>query len=119
MTLPIGHFAFGAMVTALFLIASGYHRRIGRDIFVSVLGGVWALVPDMSAVIPELRVLHETIVSNIFMFHGILDYYQGPAVAFDIVLSMVFVVGMVVSFLLIVVIEHDSIGGVWHLTPDT
>lgn len=78
MSMAIAHFALGATLTALlvtFVVPRTPYSRV-----IVVLGGVWAMVPDLHWVLPayraELRALSDSIVANVFWFHPLVDAYD-------------------------------------------
>ncbi|SFR67864.1 hypothetical protein [Halogeometricum limi] len=75
MSLAITHFAFGAAVTMLVVTFLAPRLRFPRT--VSVLGGIWAMVPDAHHVSPAytefFRSIQESVYANVFWAHGYLD----------------------------------------------
>ncbi|WP_396613370.1 hypothetical protein ACH9L7_17225 (plasmid) [Haloferax sp. S1W] len=75
MTLAIGHFAFGAALTALAVALFAPRFRFHRTVV--VFGGLWAMVPDFFHVTPIgvafFRELHDTTAANLFWGHRMLD----------------------------------------------
>lgn len=83
MSLAITHFVFG-MGTTILVIAF-YHRNFDEyNITVPVLGGIWAMVPDVVHIGYALglsnvyessvgMLMSNLAISNIFWFHGLFD----------------------------------------------
>jgi hypothetical protein len=74
MSLALGHFAFGAMLTALVVALFG--SRIPFPRTVVLLGGVWALVPDAAKLAPgnpRLIAFHDGPWADLFWLHQTLD----------------------------------------------
>jgi hypothetical protein len=71
--LGITHFAVGAAGgTAL-------NGKLGRDrLVVPVASGIFAMLPDSNKIVNTRAadVLHDTILSNLFWFHGALDLME-------------------------------------------
>lgn len=70
------HVGVAVLVTTLIL----YVITPGREYrwVVIVVSGSWAIVPDLYWVVPSLRPIlkphvHDTVVANLFWFHGWLD----------------------------------------------
>ncbi|WP_255197380.1 hypothetical protein [Halorarius litoreus] len=75
MSLAIAHFAFGAAITVLvvtYLVPGVRYPRL-----VALLGGVWAMVPDVHWVSPvaaaQLKAIHGSPVVDVFFLHHTLD----------------------------------------------
>lgn len=85
MSIAVTHFAVGQACTTALLAALGAGDR--RRFALTVAGGAWALVPDALAPYAPLWVatgLRETVLANLFWFHGVLDAVDGgrsPGVA--------------------------------------
>ena len=73
MTLAIGHFALGVAGTITFLLASGLYRRVRHPGVVAIFGGLWSLVPDAHQFLPVRPWVHESVYTNLFWFHRLLD----------------------------------------------
>jgi hypothetical protein len=75
MSLAVTHFAVGATLTILVVTYLVPGVRYPRA--VTILGGLWAMVPDAHWVSPvavtELRALHRSPVVDVFWFHHLLD----------------------------------------------
>lgn len=75
MSMAVGHFAVGAMATALLLTFVA--PRFLQSPTVLVAGGVWAMVPDVHHVLPVgselVRSFHMTAWSNVFWAHLYFD----------------------------------------------
>lgn len=100
MSLALAHFAIGATLTTLcvtYLIPGVRARSL------IVLGGVWAMLPDIWRITPryqfEIRVFHASPWADIFWFHATLDRV-------DPMDSQVFAFGMLLVFLVITVIAE-------------
>lgn len=72
MSLAITHFATGA---ALALLISHWASIEDHDALVMVLGGIWAMVPDLEKIHADgvLSALHDSVLANVFAFHRALD----------------------------------------------
>jgi hypothetical protein len=75
MSIALGHFAFGSAMTVLvvaYLVPDVPYPRL-----VALLGGGWAMVPDVSWISPvfaaELRQYHDTWIADVFWLHGTMD----------------------------------------------
>lgn len=75
MSLAIGHFAFGGILTTfviLYLLPPTKYSRAWV-----LLGGLWAMLPDLHWVSPiygtPLRQFHDTEAANVFWIHRSLD----------------------------------------------
>ncbi|MUV57068.1 hypothetical protein [Halogeometricum sp. CBA1124] len=75
MSLAITHFAFGAAATML--VVTFLLPRFGYPRASSVLGGIWAMVPDAHHVSPSfaesLRAVHDSVYANLFWGHRFFD----------------------------------------------
>lgn len=71
--MAIGHFAFGFTATVVVLVVFGLYRRIRRLGLVGVLGGLWAMVPDVGMLLPGNPALDHAPWVNVFWFHYFLD----------------------------------------------
>ena len=93
------HFAVGASCTAVAVSAVAPDLR-GRYVVI-VLGGFWAIVPDVHWIVPVLRpvtkpVIHDSPLADLFWFHGTLDAWDAGDSA---VLSGGSMLGLVVVLL--------------------
>ena len=73
MSLPIGHFALGTGLTIGSLIVTGQHKKVRRPESIGIIGGIWAMIPDIQAFIPALKWLHWGWWTDIFWFHRLVD----------------------------------------------
>lgn len=74
MSLGLGHFAFGAMLTALVLAV--FLPRIPYPRTLTILGGTWALLPDAVKLVgnsPKLTAFHNSPIADVFWLHYTLD----------------------------------------------
>jgi hypothetical protein len=75
MSIAIAHFAVGAGLTAL--VVAAFAPRIWCARTLSLLGGVWAMVPDLHWVSPvahrQLIALRTSAWGDLFWFHRALD----------------------------------------------
>lgn len=75
MSLAIAHFALGAGVTALIL--GFFAPQIKYQRTLTIVGGMWALVPDLHYVSPiyadVLVGIKASFIGNLFWFHRLLD----------------------------------------------
>jgi hypothetical protein len=83
----ITHFALGASCTLLALLAfvprAERRRPRFRPLPLAVVGGVWAMAPDVHHLHEPLwdvtkPVIHDTGLANVFWFHGVLDTFDSP-----------------------------------------
>lgn len=103
MSMAIAHFAFGVTATTLLLLITGLHGRVERDGIVGILGGLWAMIPDVHQVLPFGRWLHRSAFADLFWFHGLLDAFDET----DSVFVAAFLLGtMVIALVALVVIEE-------------
>lgn len=69
------HFAVGAECTVLVLQFIDPCRRYRWGLILA--GGLWAVVPDLYWPLPVLRPvlvpIHDSVLANLFWFHGFLD----------------------------------------------
>lgn len=102
MSYAITHFAVGQACTLFAL--SALPVRVERRTAVAVAGGLWAVLPDAHHLLPSLRgvtkpVFHDTVLANLFWFHGLLDAFDSPhsyavaAAALAVLLAVSFVSG--------------------------
>lgn len=75
MSLALGHFAVGAAGTTVLLALLPIRVPFERTLV--LLGGVWAMVPDIYKLAPTytewILVIHDGVAGNFFWFHRILD----------------------------------------------
>lgn len=75
MSLAITHFVIGAGLTAL-LVHLAFPWVRYRQTWI-ILGGIWALVPDLHYISPvftdELAGIKSTVFGDVFWFHAFLD----------------------------------------------
>lgn len=76
MSMAIAHYAVGAGFTTMLLWALPYSFSYRRTII--VLGGIWALVPDLHWVLPVYAqayqgTVHHSVLANVFWLHGVMD----------------------------------------------
>lgn len=71
--LAITHFAVGAALTfavfGLFI-----EERYWPLLMLS--GGIFAMFPDVAHMFPAFSVLHDTMLSNVFFGHGLMDAWE-------------------------------------------
>jgi len=67
--MAVTHLALG-MIAGLLIVAP--HLNTDKTL-ITVYSGFWALVPDASKLIEPLTALHESLLANLFWFHGIID----------------------------------------------
>ncbi len=91
--LAIAHFAAGVLGALALLIwyPNLVHQYIGNliknDLFFVLGSGLFAMIPDISKLIPSLKSFHDSILNNIFWFHGILDKYPDTAQAASVIIA--------------------------------
>lgn len=100
MPLSIAHFAFGYSITIAFLILTTLYRYAVRDMAIGMLGGLWAMIPDINKLHPAFEQLHASPWSDIFFLHYTLDQY---AYDFDFV-PMVIFISLAIIFTVILLI---------------
>lgn len=73
MSIGITHFAVGGMLSYLVWRTVSRERRL--DALVIVLGGLWAMLPDVNKVAqqPTADALHRSVLANVFWGHQLLD----------------------------------------------
>lgn len=75
MSLALGHFAIGAAGATVLLALLPI--RVPFEHTLTLLGGVWALIPDIYQLAPTytgwMRAIHDGLVANVFWFHRTLD----------------------------------------------
>jgi hypothetical protein len=75
MSTALAHFAFGAAMTTLLIVALSPTVPYPRTVVLA--GGAWAMVPDLHWVSPvareELRAFHYTPFADLCWFHRTLD----------------------------------------------
>jgi hypothetical protein len=77
MSFAIGHFAFGATLTAL--LVTFLLPRIPYPRTAVLVGGVWAMVPDAAKLAPassRLVAFHDSPWADVFWLHGVLDRFD-------------------------------------------
>lgn len=99
MSLAVTHFAFGAAMTTglVWTVAPKYPHRMTA----AVLGGLWALVPDLHYILPPgytgaARSIKESVFGDLFWFHATMDGLvqgegtrEGAAIALGFLLVVV------------------------------
>ncbi|MFB6131348.1 MAG: hypothetical protein ABEJ28_11070 [Salinigranum sp.] len=75
MSMAIGHFAVGVTGTLLLLRVTGVHVPRVDDGIVSILGGLWAMLPDVGTVL-GVGELDHTQLANLCWFHYFLDVHE-------------------------------------------
>ena len=78
MSYALAHFSLGAMISLiLFRIYSEKARDyIRSDIIVATLGGLWAMIPDITYLFGNFKPLFSGSLCNIFFFHCLIDKYD-------------------------------------------
>lgn len=75
MSIALTHFAFGAAATML--VVTFLVPRVPYPRAASVLGGIWAMVPDAHHLSPvyvtRLKALHDSVLANLFWAHRFFD----------------------------------------------
>jgi len=71
MSLGITHFSAGASFTSVFILLVGWN--VIYPFSIAILGGVWAMIPDMAKLHPIFKWLHDPFWTNIFWGHWLLD----------------------------------------------
>jgi hypothetical protein len=64
----ITHFCLGASIGCLLLT-----RYSTDELLTMITTGVWAMGPEIEKIQPFFSPIHDSIVSNVFLFHGLLD----------------------------------------------
>lgn len=107
MSLAVTHFAFGAAMTTIVVWAVAPSHRYRTTL--AVLGGLWALVPDLHYVVPgrvggTTRGLKQTVLGDVFWFHATMDgLVQGEGTRLGAAIAL--------GFLLIVVAASELLAG--------
>lgn len=72
--LPIAHFAIGVIGGTLLLMffPQLFGDIIKNDIFIIFLSGLWAMIPDIPALVGNTK-LDDKPIMNIFWFHQYFD----------------------------------------------
>lgn len=75
MSFAIAHFSLGAIISLMLyrIFSRGIENYIQYDIIVVTLGGVWAMIPDISLIYDSLDNFFKGFSCDIFFFHCILD----------------------------------------------
>lgn len=75
MSLALGHFAIGAIGMTLLSALAPFRVRFKQTLV--LLGGIWALLPDIYQLAPTytewMQVIHDSAAGNFFWFHRTLD----------------------------------------------
>ncbi|MFC6823398.1 hypothetical protein [Halopelagius fulvigenes] len=74
MSLAITHFVVGATVTML--VVTFFLPRVRFPRTLMVLGGLWAMIPDLNKIVPGLGfvdAVHDSAWANVFWAHHFLD----------------------------------------------
>jgi hypothetical protein len=73
MAQAIGHFAFGVGATYLLVVVTGRPATPDTRWLLGLVGGLWALLPDIHWFLPFGRAFHRSRWSTLFWFHHQLD----------------------------------------------
>lgn len=74
MSVAIAHFAIGATISLiLFRLGSKTENYIQFDIIVAIVGGLWAMIPDIPELFNMMGHVFQGPLSDIFFFHYTLD----------------------------------------------
>jgi hypothetical protein len=103
MSLAIGHFALGVAGTVTFLLASDLYQRVRHPGVVAVFGGLWSLIPDAHQFLPVRAWLHESVYTNLFWFHRLLDRFDPSD---SVKMSVGLLLLMVVTLLTLLLIDR-------------
>jgi ABC-type uncharacterized transport system permease subunit len=75
MSMAIGHFAAGA--GCAFLVLNVLPPQIRRKVpdygFIGIFAGLLAMVPDLARFTPRLLGFHNSVFTNIFFLHPVMD----------------------------------------------
>lgn len=77
MAYPLGHVGVGAAATVALLLVTGTYRSPAAP-FVAILGGAWAITPDLHLVFDSLDPLHSSALADLFFFHRLIDVVIDP-----------------------------------------
>ena len=107
MSMAIGHFAFGAgTVLAGYQLSRPEIRRKGPSKWlVAIVGGLWAMFPDLAKFVDGLEGFHDSLWANVCFFHQILDRID----TYDSILGGAILVGYMGVFIVSLLISD-----VWH-----
>ena len=73
MSVALAHFLFGATI-ALWAMTYEPDEHDNDGLWWAYVGGIWAMIPDLSHFLPILDPLHNNVVaSSLFALHGLLD----------------------------------------------
>lgn len=101
MSLAVTHFAFGAAMTTIVVWAIAPAHRYRMTL--AVLGGLWALVPDLHYVLPggssgAIRGIKRTVLGDLFWFHATMDgLVQGEGTRVGAAVALGFLLVVVVA----------------------
>lgn len=78
MSYALGHFAFGAGMTALMI--AYLLPRVELPRIVILFGGGWAMFPDVYKLVdvPAIETMHDSHVADAFWLHYTFDVYLDP-----------------------------------------
>ena len=84
MAKAIAHFSLGAALMIILIAILVPTIRYQRSAI--VLSGIWAMVPDLPRLIPQVRPVMEPIIftpiGDVFWFHNVLDRFDDSTVEF-------------------------------------
>ena len=95
MSMAIGHFAFGVGASTGVLMATGLDKKIKNTEPIRVAGGIYAMVPDASKLVPFLAEFHDSWLADIFWLHRFLDTKVDPGDT--ALISVIFIVFMIAT----------------------
>lgn len=102
MSMGVGHFSVGAAGAILVLAILGHDQMSDRNAAVVGISAVWAMLPDVDVLIPQLAPTDHTPLVNVFWFHYTLDTHPvldsaagsaGLVAAFLVVASLFLLAG--------------------------
>jgi len=91
--LGITHFAVGATGGVLL------NQKLNRDrLLVPVVSGIFAMAADIPKLVNTraTRLVHDTLVSNVFWLHGVLDSLETSAPALEGAVALIALLGTAV-----------------------
>ena len=90
MSQALAHFAIGAMRMTLLLALAPVRVRFKQTLI--LLGGIWALLPDIYQLAPTyttwMEVIHDSTAGNLFWLHWMFDLHDPTDSDFVVALAV-------------------------------